>query len=198
MRPIVLVLLSPILAVADPVQEPPSEASRWLGLQFQLKAGWQTYLNHPAPTHPGSAGLRSFMIGYRWTPHMLVGASYGTAAYRILHSDGTSKDTQATSLLFFHRYHFRPNEDLQPFVDVGTGVVDPIPLYDTGKRGAFTVASGAFWKVYRRLGLTWNTRAVVWSQDGRKDDPQGFQVEETNDAITAVSSESTFALLYLW
>ena len=184
----VLLLSLSILPSSLLAEDPKAKGS----LEFHVRSGWQTYLNHPALEHPGTAGLFGFMVGYRWAPNRMFGASYSQSSYELRTGQVVREKKTTKSLLWFYRHYFRHQHTLQPFLDIGTGIVDPIPFYDSGRRGAGTMSMGALWKVHDRFGVNITNRFIVWSQD------DGFDFPNTYSGETALvgSHEADLTLLF--
>lgn len=177
---LVFVLALPLLAQGASA---PLSPIRW---ELHGKIGTQRYHNEMSP-HPGTAPMYGSLLGYRFSERSLIGVSVALAAYEFSFFGATFEEEVASILLLYRRY-WRVDQRFQPYVDSGGGWSDPVLGYDSGAKGAFTVAIGVIWRPSPRWGVAVENRGGAWLQDG------AFLFK--GDTITVGSSELSLGLYW--
>ena len=115
-------------------------------LEYYAAAGVHNILNEMTPSKPGMTGYYCFFLGYNISESGAIGVRYGAAKYKVSYSLAgipvSEKEAWMGDLFAVYRYSWRQGKPTRIFVEIGGGVCDAIPLYDSGTKGAATAALG--------------------------------------------------------
>jgi hypothetical protein len=153
-------------------------------LEASIGGGLHTILNDMTPSKPGSTGYLDFAIGYNLSETSYLGVRYGAANYKVT-SLVSEEEAWMGDLFAVYRYSWRPGTPTRVFVEIGAGIADAIPLYDSGIKAAATLALG----IKRHFGgsnfVQVETRGIGFQQRNR--------IGSDTD-VTVSASEFTLAI----
>ncbi len=132
-------------------------------IEVFLALSGHTILNDMEPSPPGTAGYVGGQLIYNLTATQAIGVRYGAAAYEITSSLG-STETWMGDIFATYRYSWRAGKPTRIYIEAGLGASDPIPLYDTGTKFAFTAALGVKRFIGERFSLGLESRGVSFTQ----------------------------------
>ncbi len=157
-------------------------------IEIFLALSGHTILNDMEPSPPGTAGYIGAQLIYNLTATQAIGVRYGAAAYEITSSLG-STETYMGDIFATYRYSWRAGKPTRIYIEAGLGASDPIPLYDTGTKFAFTAALGVKRFIGERFSLGLESRGVSFTQKERLLSTQN---------VTAAINEFSIVLGYLF
>ena len=132
-------------------------------IEVFLALSGHTILNEMTPSPPGTAGYVGGQLIYNLTATQAIGVRYGAAAYEITSSLGNT-ETWMGDIFATYRYNWRAGKPTRIYIEAGLGASDPIPLYDTGTKFAFTAAIGIKRFIGERFSLGLESRGVSFTQ----------------------------------
>lgn len=157
-------------------------------VEVSLSLGGHTILNEMQPAAPGMTAYLGGQLIYNLTATQAIGVRYGAAAYEISNALG-SEEAWMGDIFATYRYSWRAGKPTRIYLEAGVGASDPIPLYDTGVKFAFTAAVGVKRFMGQRFSLGLESRGVSFIQKE--------SVISTQN-VTAAINEFSLVLGYLF
>ncbi len=157
-------------------------------VEVSFSLGGHTILNDMEPSPPGMTAYLGGQLIYNLTETQAIGVRYGAAAYEISSNLGNAEAWMG-DIFAAYRYSWRAGKPTRIYLEAGLGVSDPIPLYDTGVKFAFTAAVGVKRFIGQRFSLGLETRGVSFVQKENTLSSQN---------VTAAINEFSLVLGYLF
>ena len=129
------------------------------------------------PPVPGSRGYGSYRLFYHLTETQSIGLHYGGTRYD---SDGLDGGDEEWVDDFYatYRHSWRKRQPLRIYFEVGLGVSDAIPPYDTGSKPALAFAIGIKRFIGQHFSMSLESRGVGFTQKKNEDADEVMAINE--------------------
>ena len=148
-----------------PSRQEPSLAHR-AKIKIQLRTGAHNIHNELEPD-PGNSAMGALYIGYAFSANSTIGLHISAVHYTVAGAILT-KDELLLSSFAAYRYSFRSRHALRPYLELGLGITDPIPTYDSGNKLASLYAVGLEQDLSTNYAILLENRGQAWRQTNRE------------------------------
>ena len=167
---------------ADLIQDYP-------GWEFHAKVGNGSY----SDLEPRQASQTGLLIGRRLNEFILAGAQIGLATRELSPHDGEVNTDGTANALLISQLRLGGGR-LQPYIEGGLGITDPVYGFHWGIKGAFSAALGGRYYMSEKWAILLELQRVIWRQDNAFD---SYDVESSyGEIIPVVYRNHTIGIAY--
>ena len=159
------------------------------GWESHIKVGNGSY----SDLEPRQASQTGLVIGRRLNEYMMAGFQIGFVNRELSPHDGEVNTDGSANVLFISQLRLGGGR-LQPYIEGGLGITDPIYGYHWGTKGAFSAALGGRCYMSKKWAILLELQRVIWRQDNARD---SYDVESSyGEIIPVVYRNHTIGIAY--
>lgn len=204
--------ISPVHAepsVAPPAKERTAAADSSRKTIFYQMFGRKEYVHGEPMTEIVDTYTYAAILDFGLTEHSSFILRYGVASYGI-DQDALNRTIATAERIGIHlpplnlsdtvrihvgtlgyKYRFNPSSKVNPFVEMGIGLSNPIPTLDTGTKLTASAALGFQYTLGNVWSLYIESRALAWKQ---RDVLEAWDILDAGKTVTTASNEFSLGL----